>query len=96
MTKNIKITYLKKATKFLEKNSNVLAEYDVDELIIKSIKKIFYFMDINIDLKKLKGKYKNVYRVRKGNIRIIFKTVDNEVIVEAVVVDIDYRGGVYK
>lgn len=38
----------------------------------------------NLDLKKLRG-YKNIFRVRKGKIRIIFRIDDlNEVIILAI------------
>ena len=40
MKKKIKITYLKKATKFLKKNS-IITEKEVDDLVIKFIKKHF-------------------------------------------------------
>lgn len=96
MNKNLKITYLKKAAKFLGKNSHILTESDVDELIIKSVKKKFYFMDINIDLKELKGSFQNKYRIRKGNIRIIVEMINEEIIIEAIINDIDFRGDVYK
>ena len=56
--KNIKITYLKKSTKFLEKNENIIAESDVDALVILAIKKKIYQEDVNLDIKELKGKLK--------------------------------------
>jgi len=34
MNKSVKLTYLKKAQKFLVKNSNILTQSDSDELII--------------------------------------------------------------
>ena len=43
MKKELKLTYLKKAKKFLDKNKNVINEKQVDELIIKFIKKHFFF-----------------------------------------------------
>ena len=49
MKKEIKLTYLKKATKFLKKNSAVITESSVDELVIKFIKKKVYNIDENID-----------------------------------------------
>ena len=39
MQKDIKLTYLKKATKFLSKNKNILTEEQVDALVINFIKK---------------------------------------------------------
>jgi len=39
LKKDIKLTYLKKATKFLDKNQSILTEEQVDALVIKFIKK---------------------------------------------------------
>ncbi len=96
MKKEIKLTYLKKATKFLNKNKNILTETQVDELIVKFIKKKFYGMDINIDFKQMKGDISDIYRIRKGNIRVLVKVSSNQIIIEAIVKDIGFRGGIYK
>ena len=96
MTKDIKLTYLKKATKFLNKNKNTITEQDVDELVIKFIKKKFYNVDINIDYKQMQGNLKDIYRIRKSDIRIILKIVDDEIIIEAIIQDIGFRGDIYK
>ena len=71
MKKEIKLTYLKKATKFLKNNSSVIKESDVDNLVIKFIKKKVYNIDENIDYKQMSGAISDVYRIRKGNIKII-------------------------
>ena len=71
MQKQIKITYLKKATKFLKKNTNIITEEDIDTLIILAIKKKVFDIDTNIDIKNLKGNLKGKYKIRKGDIRII-------------------------
>jgi len=84
MQKDIKLTYLKKATKFLNKNSAVLTENDVDTLVIKFIKKKVYHIDTNIDYKQMSGSLTDIYRIRKANIRIIIRLIDDEVIIEAI------------
>jgi mRNA interferase RelE/StbE len=96
MKKEIKLTYLKKSKKFLDKNSAVITENQVDELVIKFVKKHFYNIDINVDYKQLQGNLKDIFRIRKGNIRIIVKVVDDEIIIEAIIEDIGFRGDVYK
>lgn len=96
MKRDVKLTYLKKAKKFLDKNKNLLTENQVDELVIKLIKKHFYNIDENIDYKQLQGNFKDYYRIRKGNIRIILKIEDNNIIIEAIVEDIGFRGNIYK
>ena len=96
MKKDIKLTYLKKATKFLDKNRATLTQIQVDELIIKFIKKKIYSIDTNIDYKQMSGTISNIYRIRKANIRIIVKLENDEVIIEAIIADIGFRGDIYK
>ena len=96
MTKELKLTYLKKSKKFLDKNRHLILESDVDELIIKFIKSRFYNIETNVDYKQLQGELKDFYRIRKANIRIILRIVDNEVIIEAIIEDIGFRGDIYK
>ena len=96
MKKDIKLTYLKKATKFLSKNKNTLTEEQVDALVINFIKKKFYNVDVNVDYKQMKGSIANIYRIRKANLRILVSITDNEIIIEAIVEDIGYRGDIYK
>ena len=96
MQREIKLTYLKKATKFLAKNTSVLTEEQVDELVVKFIKKKIYGIDVNLDCKQMSGSIRDVYRIRKGNIRIIVRLKDEEVIIEAIVEAIGFRGDVYK
>ena len=96
MKKDIKLTYLKKATKFLDKNRTILTQNQVDELVIKFVKKKFYGIDTNIDYKQMSGSISNIYRIRKANIRIIVKLENDEIIIEAIVTDIGFRGDIYK
>jgi len=95
MNKNLEIQYLKKADKFLAKNSNVITKSDVDVLIIKAIRKIFSDEDVNIDLKSM-STMDNYYRIRKGNVRIVFYIDENDELIVSVVETIGYRGDVYK
>ncbi len=67
---NLEISYSKKANKFLENNTKALTEEEVDKLIVSAIKKIFKIEKSNIDLKKLKGKLKGYFRIKKGDIPI--------------------------
>ncbi len=95
MQRQIKITYLKKATKFLNKNPNSITEEDVDALMILAIKKRVFMQDVNLDIKALKGSYLGKNRVRKGKIRIIFEIIENSVVIESIVENIDFRGSIY-
>ncbi len=96
MKKDIKLTYLKKATKFLDKNKSILSEEQVDALVVKFIQKKIYNIDTNIDYKQMSGNLTNIFRIRKANVRIIVRLVDDKVIIEAIIVDIGFRGDIYK
>lgn len=93
---NVKISYSKRAEKYLNGNSNVISEEEIEDLLIKAFKRIFQKEDSNIDLKKMKGVSFNLYRVRKGNIRIVFSiTKENENNVNVDINDIGFRGNIY-
>lgn len=79
------------ADKFIKANNLDVA--DIFE-VIKLCVNYFQGFDANIDLKKLKGKWKGFYRIRKGKLRIIadFNFEKFEVFIEI----IDYWGNVYK
>lgn len=92
----LEIQYLKRADKFLYKNSNILSKEKVNQLIVKAVKKILLKEDINIDIKALKGELYNYYRIRLGKMRILFNFKNNEIKIIAIVSDIDFRGDIYK
>ena len=81
----------KDAEKFLAKNELTIEE--IKELVTKTIQ-YFQGKDTNVDIKKLKGKWKRFYRVRIGRIRIIaeFDFENSVVFIE----QIDWRGNAYK
>jgi len=90
----VKINYSKKSDKFLKKNQSVITQKEVSELVILSLRKIILSENLNIDLKMMRGNYKGYYRIRKGNVRIVFQLKQNEIII-ASVMTIGFRGGVY-
>ncbi|MBD3824055.1 MAG: type II toxin-antitoxin system RelE/ParE family toxin [Epsilonproteobacteria bacterium] len=96
MKREVKLTYLKKAKKFLDKNQSVITEDEVDALVLKSIQKSLFNIETNIDCKQLQGELRGYYRIRKGNVRIIIQIRDNEILIEAIINDIGFRGDVYK
>ena len=93
---NLEIQYLKKADKFFSKNSNTLSKEKTKELLIRSIRKIVLKEDVNIDVKQLKGNFKSYYRIRYGKVRILYELIDNEILIIAIINDVDFRGDVYK
>jgi mRNA interferase RelE/StbE len=91
---NVDIIYSKQVSSFLLKNSDLLSEEKLDTLIIHALKKIYDIEDINIDLKRLKGKLTGFFRIRKGNIRIIFSIAKKEIVI-VFVRQVDFRGNIY-
>ena len=73
----------------------IIKEEEVDGLIVEAIRKLFKIEETNINLKKLKGKEKGSFRIRKGDIRIVF-SLKKEKILHAMIKTIDFRGNVYK
>lgn len=91
----LKIEYSKEAIKFLNKNPSVITIERVKAFVISGAKKILKIEENNIDLKRLKGVYKGLYRIRAGKIRIIFTLRENEIHI-ASVQNIIFRSNAYK
>ncbi|OGF51588.1 hypothetical protein A3I27_04615 [Candidatus Giovannonibacteria bacterium RIFCSPLOWO2_02_FULL_43_11b] len=86
-----RIDFSARSEKFLKQNR--IPKDDILELLSLSIKK-FQGEKVNIDIKKMKEKWDEFHRIRKGEIRIIAKfNFDNSSIFIDV---IDWRGGAYK
>lgn len=77
--------------KFLKKN-NLIEDLIIDKIKL-AIRK-FRGEQINIDIKKLGGKWEGFYRIRVGKLRVIleFQFRNYRVFIE----EIDWRGGLYK
>jgi mRNA interferase RelE/StbE len=91
----INLNYSKAASKFFDKNLTVISEGEVDDLLIYAVKIIFKKETINLDLKALKGNLKGYYRIRKGNVRIVFSTDKKNDSIIVNIKNIDYRGSIY-
>ena len=87
---NWKLHISRQAEKFVAKNELMIEE--VQELIAKAVR-YFRGEDINIDIKKLHGKWSGFYRIRSGHMRIIaeFDFQNSAVFIE----EIDWRGNIY-
>ena len=86
-----KVETSRDAEKFLSKNE--LSINEVREVVVRALL-FFQGEDINVNIKKLKGKWAGFYRIRSGRIRIIaeFDFENSVVFVE----EIDWRGNAYK
>ena len=84
------LNYSNSVAKFIEKH-NIQKEirYEIKKFLLKTKGD-----SINIDLKKLTGKWKGYYRIRRGKLRIIFSI--NMDIKTLYVEKVDFRGDVYK
>lgn len=75
-----------KTTKFIKSLDNKTKERLKEKLI--ALKRSPY---LKKDIKKLRGAENDVYRLRMGKIRIIYKLVKSDI----EIIDIDYRGNIY-
>ena len=86
-----RIDFSKDAIRFLDKN-NLEEDIVIDE--IKFILRKFQGENLNLNIKKLHGKWKDFYRIRSGKMRIIltFQFEIHQVYIDK----IDWRGSAYK
>lgn len=92
--KKIAITYSKQAQKFLAQKSAALTESQTSSLIQKAMQKLLKIEENNSDVVALHGELQGLYRVRKGDVRIIFGYRNDEIILVRIE-RIDWRGQVY-
>ena len=85
-----KLKYTNQALKFLNKTSIE----SIDSTIRKAIGKVIFFENTNINIRKMKGKWKKYYRIRQGDLRIIIKFEEEDRTV--LIYRIGWRGNVYK
>jgi len=68
-----------------------------DDEILNLVKKVINYskgLDENIDVKKMKGKWKGYYRIKIGKVRMILRIdFKNK---SAFIDKIDFRGNIYK
>jgi mRNA interferase RelE/StbE len=86
---NWRIDYSKQAKEFI-------VEHKIAEKVRDSLRDLILKVrgqSINIDIKKLKGKWDGYLRIRKGRIRIIIQIFKQEK--RVFVQRIDFRGNVY-
>ncbi len=91
----IDIVYSKQAAKFIKKNPHRLTTEKMDGLIRTAVSKINGDNSANIDVISMTGRSKSKFRIRTGDIRIIFSLERGRIIV-VFVEEIGFRGDVYK
>ncbi len=92
--KKIAITYSKQAQKFLAKNGEALTESQADFIIQKAMRKLLKIEENNSDIVALHGELQGLYRIRKGDFRVVFGYENGEIILVSIK-RIDRRGQVY-
>jgi mRNA interferase RelE/StbE len=87
----LKIELSKQADRFIER------EGITDDEIFSMIQKFINYskgLDVNIDVKRMKGKWKGYHRIRIGKIRVLLRMNFEE---KRIFIDrIDFRGSVYR
>lgn len=86
-----RIDFSKDSLKFLAKN-NLSEDIIVDKIKLALLK--FKGEDVNINIKKLRGKWEGFYRIRNGKLRIIVEFQFENC--RAYIEQIDWRGSAYK
>lgn len=56
----------------MRKNKEIISQSEVENKLSDAIKKITKMENNQIDVKKLKGKFKDYFRIRTGKIRLGF------------------------
>ena len=84
------IQYTKAADKFLKEHEEIRSEYEaaIKELLIGDHPE-------KIDIKRIKGKRNDYYRIRLGNCRVVYAIINGRIIVIKTLLA-GSRGDVYK
>ncbi len=87
------IQFSKQAEKFFAKQ-HIFTEDAAVKLLAQALRYLLKIERTNLDLKPLQGEFAGLYRLRKGNIRMIFSYENGEVVIAEIAI-IDFRGNVY-
>jgi mRNA interferase RelE/StbE len=78
--------------KKVEKFINSLQNHESIKEKLKLLKGFKSSQKLNLDIKSMKGEWRGYYRLRIGDVRFIFKIIENKIIF---IEEADYRGKVY-
>ena len=89
-TFSYEIQYTKAADKFLKTHEDVRAQYEdsIKELLVGEHPE-------KVDVKKIKGKRNDYFRIRLGNYRVVYAVIDGKIVVIKTFLA-GSRGDVYK
>ena len=92
----MEVRFSKRAVKFLKKLDVQSAEKVRQKILqlqsMLETEGIIPFTEL--DIKKLKGQWDGYFRLRVGQIRVIFTVIDSEIEI-LLIQDIGFRGGIY-
>ncbi len=84
---NVKFEYSNQANKFLSKHKDVKSKFE------KAIYSLY--VGEKVDIKKMQGTKKPIYRIRVNDYRILFEIVDGKIIIINTILA-GNRGEIYK
>ncbi len=90
----IGVVYSKQAKKFLAKNLNAISVDIINAQMQLAMRKLLRREDVAVDVGPLKGQWQRYWRVRVGEIRVIFQFDGNDPIIVKIE-KIEYRGSAY-
>jgi mRNA-degrading endonuclease RelE of RelBE toxin-antitoxin system len=94
LSDRVEIQYSKQADKFFAKH-HALSKEEARMLLVKAVRQLLQMDNTaTTDVKPLSGPLKGSYRIRKGNVRIVFSYRNGSMIIVSVEA-IDVRGNVY-
>ncbi len=93
----MEVQFSKRAVRFLKKQDAKTADRIRQKVLqLQSMLETEGVIPFNeLDIKKLKGQWDGYFRLRVGQIRVIFTVVEGEIEV-LLIYDIDVRGSVYE
>ena len=88
--RDVEIRYTKAADKFLKRHEDVRGQYEdaVRELLVGDHPE-------SVDIKRIKGRRSDYYRIRLGGYRIVFTIINGKIIVISILIA-GTQGDVYK
>ncbi|MGF1514095.1 MAG: type II toxin-antitoxin system RelE/ParE family toxin [Elainellaceae cyanobacterium] len=92
----MEVQFSKRAVKFLKKVDPQTAERVRQKILqlYTALAEDGIIPFAELDIKKLKGQWEGYFRLRVGQIRVIFTLVEGEIEI-LLIYDIDFRGDVY-